>query len=138
MRAIFLTSPELIDLHWWSVASLIADGVEQVADEYTLEDLAQMVVNGDAFAGLFTDDDGRPLLAMVFRFTQYPRTQAVHIMALGGRDLAPVAITFWRQFTEWAKESGATRIEACAAPAMTRVLRALGFEHRYNFLRFEV
>ena len=138
MRAIFLTTPELIDLHWWSVASLIADGVEQVADEYTLEDLAQMVVEGRATAGLCLDDEGKPVLAMVFCFKQYPRTQVVHIMALGGRDLAPVAITFWRQFVEWAKESGATRIEACAAPAMTRVLRALGFEHRYNFLRFEV
>ncbi len=62
----------------------------------------------------------------------------IHIMALGGRNLADAAMTFWRQFTEWAKESGATRIEACALPAMTRVLRALGFQHRYNFLRVEV
>lgn len=137
MQAVFLNSQELIDRHWWSVASLIADGLEQVADEYTLEDLARMVERGDAFAGLAMEE-GVPVLAMVFCFTTYPRTQAVHVMALGGSDLAQAAITFWRQFCAWAKESGATRIEACAAPAMTRVLRGLGFEHRYNFLRIEV
>lgn len=138
MQAIFLTTPELIDLHWWSVASLLDDAVRQVSDEYTIEDLAQMAVAGDVVAGLFLDDDGAPMLAMVFRFVHYPRTTTVHVMALGGRNLAGAAMTFWRQFTEWAKESGATRIEACALPAMTRVLRALGFQHRYNHLRVEV
>ena len=138
MRAVFLSTQELFDLHWWSVASLIAEGVEQVADEYTVEDLAKMVDRGDALACLLLEDDGSPVLALVCRFVVYPRTQALHVMALGGSNFTQVAITFWRQFCAWAKESGATRIEACAAPAMTRVLRNLGFEHRYNFLRIEV
>ena len=137
MQAVFLNSQDLIDRHWWSVAALLSDGLEQVADEYTIEHLAQMVTSGAAFAGLALDGD-TPVLAMVFRFVQYPRSQSVHVMALGGRDLAPVAISFWQQFVGWAKESGVHRIEACAAPGMTRVLRGLGFEHRYNHLRFEV
>jgi hypothetical protein len=138
MQVLFLTTPGLIDTHWWSVAYLLDEAVEQVSDEYTLADLAAMVCDGAAVAALVLDDDGSPMLALVFRFVHYPRSTAVHIMALGGRNLADAAMTFWRQFTEWAKESGATRIEACALPAMTRVLRALGFQHRYNFLRVEV
>lgn len=137
MRALFLTSQDLIARYWQDVASLIAEGVEQVADEFTVEDLEKKVASGDAFAGLVFDDD-KPVLAMVFRFKQYPRTQAVHVMALGGRSLASAAISFWPQFVAWARESGATRIEACAGPAMTRVLRGLGFAHRHNFLRVEV
>ncbi|MCZ4315173.1 hypothetical protein O4H66_17335 [Comamonadaceae bacterium G21597-S1] len=138
MRAVFLNSRELIDQHWWSVAHLLDGRIDQVSDEYTLQDLAAMVEAGTAFAGLALDDEGAPVLAMVFRFVHYPRAQTVHIMAMGGSHLAEVAVTFWRQFTQWAKESGATRIEACALPAMTRVLRSLGFEHRYNHLRIEV
>ena len=137
MQAVFLTTKDLIDRHWWSVASLLHDAVGQVSDEYTLEDLAAMVESGDVIAGLALDGD-TPVMAMVFRFVRYPRTQSIHIMALGGRNLAVVAVTFWQQFVEWAQESGVTRIDACTQPAMTRVLRGMGFKHRYDFLRMEV
>lgn len=138
MRAIFLTTPDLIGLHWWSVATLLDPAVRELSrGEWTTTDLAAMVDSGRAFSVLALEGD-EPVLAMVFEFRHYPARMTVNVMALAGRNLAEAAMTFWPQFVAWTKESGASGIEACAGAAMTRVLRALGFEHQYNLLRIEV
>lgn len=135
MHAVFLTSPELISLHWWSVMRLIDPVVHQAArGEFTLQDLTAMVESGRAFAAIALDDE-KPVLAMVFEFRHYPSKMTLNVMALGGRDLAGVAVSFWPQFLEWAKESGASEIEACTSPAMTRALTGLGFQHTYDIVR---
>jgi hypothetical protein len=135
MQAVFLNTPELIDLHWPAVGDLVAPVVSQAArGEFEVEDLAAMVRSGHAVAALFSDDDC-PVLGMVFEFRHYPRKQVLNIIAVGGSYLAETAMTFWPQFIAWAKESGATEIEACTAPAMTRVLRNLGFSHTYDLVR---
>jgi hypothetical protein len=137
-NVVFLTTPELISLHWWTVAKLIDPGVQQLArGEWTTADLAELVESGRAVAALMFED-GTPRLAMVFEFRHYPRRTTLNVMALAGADLGGAAVSFWPGFVAWAKESGATHIEACAGAAMTRVLRGLGFEHEYNLLRIEV
>ena len=93
-----------------------------------------MVESGRAFAAIALDDE-KPVLAMVFEFRHYPSKMTLNVMALGGRDLAGVAVSFWPQFLEWAKESGASEIEACTSPAMTRALKGLGFQHTYDIVR---
>jgi len=135
MQAVFLTSPELIAQHWWSVAHLLEPVVSQAArGEFTIEDLARMVEGGLAFAAMACDGDA-PVLALVFEFRHYPARMVINIMALGGRDLARSAVIFWPQFLAWARESGVTEIEACTSPAMTRALKGLGFAHTYDVVR---
>lgn len=135
MRAIFLTTPELISLHWWSVMRLVDPVVHQAArGEFTLSDLTAMVESGRAHAAIALDGD-KPVLAMVFEFHHYPARMLINIVALGGKDLAEVAVSFWPQFVAWAKESGASGIEACTAPAMSRAIKALGFKHTYDLVR---
>lgn len=136
MKVLFLTSRELVGLHWWSVASLVDPVAHQAArGEFTTEDLAAMVDAGTAVAGLAMED-GRPVLGVVFEFRHYPRAMTINVMALGGRDLDRVAGTFWPQFVAWAKESGVAHIEACTSPVMTRMLRRIGFQHAYDLVRF--
>jgi N-acyl-L-homoserine lactone synthetase len=133
---LFLTTPALIEQHWPDVAQLVAPVVDQAArGEFTLADLQELVVGGHAFAGLMFEAN-EPRLAMVFEFRHYPRRTTLNVMALGGSELASAAVSFWPQFVAWAKESGADAIEALTAPAMTRVLRNLGFQHTYDLVRF--
>lgn len=135
MRAIFLTTPDLIGQHWWSVMRLIDPVVHQAArGEFTLSDLTAMVESGRAIAAIVLEVD-TPVLAMVFEFRHYPSRMLINIVALGGRDLADAAVSFWPQFVAWAKESGASGIEACTSPAMTRAIKALGFRHTYDLVR---
>lgn len=132
---LFLNTPELIERHWPTARALLEPVVHQAArGEFTTDDLQAMVRDGHAFAALAMSD-GQPHLAMVFEFRTYPRKTVLNVVALGGQDLAGVAVSFWPQFVAWAKESGADAIEACTAPAMTRVLRNLGFSHTYDLVR---
>jgi hypothetical protein len=136
--AVFLTSPDLLEQHWEAVAHLIDPAVQRLArGEWTTADLADLVHSGRAIAVLVLED-AVPFLAMVFEFRHYPRRTSLNVMALAGSDLAGAAVSFWPGFVAWAKESGATQIEACAGVAMTRVLQGLGFGHEYNLLRIEV
>lgn len=136
MDILFLNTRELVDLYWWTVAALVDPVAHQAArGEFTTEDLAAMVERGDATAGLVTEGE-TPVLGIVFEFRHYPRTMTINIMALGGRDLAGAAGTFWPRFAQWAKESGVSHIEACTSPVMTRLLRGLGFRHEYDLVRF--
>lgn len=138
MRAIFLTTPELRTQYWPTVAELVAPAVHEAArGEFTLDDLAVMVENGTAVAGLALEGD-LPAMGMVFEFRQYPRRTVINVMALGGVDLRRVAGIFWSQFVGWAQQFGVAEIEALCSPGMTRLLAEIGFAHTYNLVRFKV
>lgn len=137
MRVVFLTTKDLIDLHWWSVAALVDPVAHQAArGEFETEDLAIMVEEGRAIAALVLEGD-KPVLGMVFEFRHYPRKTVINVMALGGSHLADSAVSFWPRFVAWAQESGVSEIEACTSPAMTRVLTGLGFRHTYDIVRYK-
>lgn len=135
MNALMLSTPALIEQHWPAAAQLLEPVVRDAArGEFDIEDLRRMVAGGQAFAGLVFKGQ-QATLAIVFEFRHYPRRMVVNVIALGGHDLVGAAMTFWPSFRAWAKESGAAEIEACTAPAMTRVLRNLGFVHCYDLVR---
>ena len=138
MRAIFLTTSDLMDLHWWAVVNLIDPVVNQAArGEFTLEDITRLVQDRHAIAGLAMDGN-TPVMGMVFEFKTYPSKTVINIIALGGHNLQEVATSFWPDFVSWAGESGATEIEACTSPAMTRMLKKMGFVHTYDVVRFPI
>lgn len=134
MQPLFLTSQRLITQHWPAVVDLLQPVLGAVRGEWTLDDLLELCREGRAIAGLGFEG-GKPVLAWVFEFRFYPRKTTVNLMALAGCGVADAASTFWPHWVGWCAESGAAEIEACAAPAMTRMLRPLGFEHTYNFVR---
>ena len=131
----FLNTPVLMDQHWPAARELLEPVVSQAArGEFTTEDLHGLLVERRAHA-VVVFSDGLAHLAMVFEFRLYPRKQVINVMAVGGHDLTGAAVSFWPEFVAWAKESGTDEIEACTAPAMTRVLRHLGFTHTYDIVR---
>ena len=134
MQPLFLTSQRLITQHWPTAARLLEPVLGAVRGEWNVDDLEELCREGRAVAGIGFDGD-EPVLAWVFEFRYYPRKTVVNLMALAGRGVEDAASTFWPTFVEWAGESGAAEIQACALPAMTRMLRPLGFEHTYNFVR---
>jgi hypothetical protein len=134
MQPLFLTSQRLLTEHWPTAAKLLEPVLGAVRGEWTVDDLEELCRDGRAVAGIGFHD-GKPVLAWVFEFRFYPRRTVVNLMALAGRGVQDAASTFWPHWVQWCRESGAAEIEACAAPAMTRMLRPLGFEHVYNFVR---
>jgi len=138
MKVTFLDSPELIDRHWPAVENLIGPSVEELAKgEFNVDDLLTMVRYNSAHAGL-VESDSVPVLAVVFEFRYYPRCVALHVLALAGKNLSEAAMTFWPVLQCFAKEFGATRVEAHAGRAMSRILCGAGFQHQYDFLKVEI
>lgn len=135
MQVLFLTSQRLITQHWPAVGQMLQPVLAAARGEFTVDDLLDLCRDGRAVAGIAFDEDSAPFMAMVFEFKFYPRRTVVNVIALAGRDLAALASTFWPSFTAWAKESGASEIEASVAPAMGRMLRPLGFTHTYDTVR---
>jgi hypothetical protein len=134
VQALFLTSQRLISQHWAVAAKLLQPVLQAVRGEWNVQDLEELCREGRAVAGIGFDGD-EPVLAWVFEFRFYPRRTTVNLMALAGRGVDDAASTFWPSFVQWCGESGASEIEACALPAMTRMLRPLGFQHTYNLVR---
>jgi len=134
MQPLFLTSQRLITEHWPTVARVIAPVMGAVRGDFTVDDLLQLCRDGRAVAGLGFQD-GEPVLAFVWELRLYPRKTTANIIALAGRGVADAASTFWPSFVQWCQECGIAEIEACAQPAMTRMLSPLGFEHTYNLVR---
>jgi hypothetical protein len=134
MTPLFLTSQRLLSQHWPAAARLLEPVLGAARGEFTLEDLEELCRDGRAVAGVLYEGE-RPVMAMVFEFRYYPRRTVLNVIALAGSNLAQVAGTFWPTFRQWAKESGATEIEACTSAAMARHLRPLGFERTYELVR---
>jgi len=137
MQPLFLTSQRLITEHWPTAAALLQPVLGVTRGEWEIDDLEELCRDGRAIAGIGFQD-GEPVMAWVFEFRFYPRKTTVNLLALAGRGLQDVAATFWPQWLAWCQESGATEVEACALPAMTRMLGRLGFQHTYNFVRLQL
>lgn len=134
MQPLFLTSQRLISEHWQTAARLLEPILPLVRGEWSLDDLEDLCRDGRAVAGIGFQA-GEPVLAFVWELRLYPRKTTANIIALGGRGVDDAVATFWSRWVQWCRECGITEIEACAAPAMTRMLRPLGFEHTYNVIR---
>jgi hypothetical protein len=134
MKPLFLTTPELLEAHWESCKPLLQPVVDKAAKgEFTMQDLHDMVTSKEAF--VFTIMAEKPVLAMVFEFRRYPQKENINIVAIGGANLGDVARDFLPKFQAWAKEFGVSEIEASTSPAMTRILKKIGFRHTYDFVR---
>ncbi len=135
MRILFLTSQSLITQHWPAVGELLQPVLRAAKGEFDIEDLEELCRDGRAVAGAVFDEGGRMVLALVFEFLLFPQISTVNVIALAGHDMDEAAATFWPTFREWAKESGASHIQASTSPAMSRLLRPLGFRHTYDLVR---
>lgn len=135
MQVTFLTSPELLDRKWEDAAQLLAPVVHEAArGEFTLADLRAMTQVQRVNTAL-VECDGEPRLAMVFEFVHYPQTLAVNVMAVGGRGLDESIGAFWPTFCDWARQAGASVIEASCSDAMARLLGRYGFSTTYRVVR---
>lgn len=131
----FITTPDLVARKFDKAAPLLLPVIKEAArGEFDLEDVRRMVCDGKAIVAL-VEDKGEPMLALAFHFTHYPQNLAINVMALGGRDTEVAAAEYWPRFKAWAREAGATMIEASCSEAMARMLRRFEFEPTYRVVR---
>lgn len=138
LRALFLTTPELL-AHWWPHCEKHFDRVvnEAARGEFETEDIFRLTAEGRMCIALVIEDN-QVILAMAFEFIFYPRKTACNIVALGGSRLRECEHQFFVTFKEWCKTLGVTVLEASCSSSMSAILSRYGFEKTYEVVRHEL
>lgn len=139
MTPCFLTTPELRAMHMHQALELLAPVVHEAArGEFDLADIERMAHAERIVVGVGLQDDGTATIAMAFEFVSYPSTNAINVLAIGGRDMLDFIEPWWEHFKQWAREAEVFTIEASCSAAMARMLKPLGFEPTYHVVRTNI
>lgn len=110
----------LIHHVWDKVAGFLSAALEQSgADEYNVDQLKVMVVDGSQELYVAVGENGELQGAATVKFTNHPNMRLAFITALGGKFiLNPES---WKQFSALLQAHGATRIRAAARESVARL-----------------
>ncbi|WP_050466363.1 hypothetical protein [Herbaspirillum chlorophenolicum] len=135
MESIFLRGPSETAAEFPRVRHLFERVTNEAAKgEFTVQDLERLAGEGRIIVGVALLAN-TPVLAVALEFIHYPQYTVMNVVALAGEQLPAVMQAFWPALREYAREAGATHIQASCSPAMARLLAKYGFEETYRTIR---
>ena len=138
---LFLYTVELLDAYWPQTAAVLERCVDTMYGEMTMQDVYDGIKAGQLYALIAKNDEGElpdVALALILEIQAYPQFTALHITALGGRELDLLASKFWKHVCSWAFMNGVRTIQASVSPAMARILKRYGFNKVYETVRLDL
>lgn len=131
MRYINIVAPDFVCQHWDKIKHFFESSFKFSTDDYTVEQIKFLLVNGQQICLVAVEEDGTVIGASAVSISNYPNHRVLHITSMGGRAL--VEDDLIQQFEAWAKSQGVTKIRAFAQDAQTRLYRMkMGFESVAN------
>ena len=97
-----------------------------VHGEYTVDDVRKMLLKGRAFCAYNKDESGNVEIACVWEMIYYPRTTAVNVLALGGKNTKENWAKYGSILMDLWKKQGADCIECSTTKAVARLLMSAG------------
>lgn len=120
--------PSFIQQIWPKVETMIDRALKTGALEYTADQLKVMLVNGQQIL-LVVESEGTVKGAFTVAFENYPNDRIAFVTSIGGRVSDQEA---WKQFEEWARAQGCTKVRGAAFESVARLWRQkFGVESRY-------
>jgi hypothetical protein len=113
---------------WPQVEEFIARSEKHSGGDYSMDQI-RMYVNLGLWWLVVAVEDQQIKGAMTGSFINYPNDRVAFITATGGEGICTEDTL--NQLREILKAQGATKIQAGGREAMVRMLRMLGFTHRY-------
>jgi hypothetical protein len=110
---------------WPRVESFLAKSMSFGRDEYTLDQLKVLILNGSENLLVAVDEDGNIHGAATVAFINHPNHRVAFITAIGGR-LITNEDTF-AQLRIYFITQGATKIQANVRPVMAKFSKRYGF-----------
>lgn len=105
--------------------------------EYLVDDIANMILKGDAIGVLWLVD-GEPSLALAIEWVIYPQMRTANVMALGGKRLHFHAKRFWPMLLDALRQVGISYVECCCSKGMQKMLEKISFKETYRVLRLKL
>jgi len=136
---LFLSTIELLDRYWPQTAEVLQPCIDDAMHgEMTIDDIYAFIRAGKMYCLAWKNDAGElPSVAMaiILQLEAYPQYTVMNVTALGGRGLDYFGEKYWKHVCSWAYMSGVRQMQSSASPAMTRMLKKLGFKPVYTTLR---
>jgi len=136
MDVVFMNSKDTMQ-RWGRASQLLMPAIKLARGDYSINDLQSMTECGKVITALVVENE-KPITAIAFEFAHYPQTLTVNIIAIGGRSLKKVWYAFSKQFQEWCRMAGASKIEVTCGSAMARMLSGIGFAKAYEVVEFDL
>ncbi|CAM5200371.1 hypothetical protein CDEF62S_03353 [Castellaniella defragrans] len=137
-RIEFLASKESIAAKFQDVRAFF-EGMTRTAmqGEFNVDNLRKMALDGHILIGIIREDDA-PVMGLALEFLTFPNYRVMNIIALAGTGLAAAMRDVWPLLTEFARQSGASRIQVSCHPGMARLLSRYGFKETYRVVRADL
>jgi hypothetical protein len=127
MRQINIVAPDFVCQHWSKIEPFFESSFKFSTDDYTVEQIKFLLVNGQQICLVAVEDDGTIIGASAVSINNYPNHRVLHITSMGGRALVEPDLI--EQFENWARSQGVTKIRAFAQDAQARLYKMkMGFE----------
>ena len=120
MKQIQLVSPDFVCTVWDKIKPFFDASFKYSNDDYNVDQTKMLLVNGVQKL-LIAVDDEKIIGASAVEFINYPNQRVLHIVSMGGRAL--IEPDMIKQFEDWAKSQGATKIRAFAQDAQARLYK---------------
>ena len=120
MKQIQLVSPDFVCTVWDKIKPFFDASFKFSNDDYNVDQTKMLLVNGVQKL-LIAVDDEKIIGASAVEFINYPNQRVLHIVSMGGRAL--IEPDMIKQFEDWAKSQGATKIRAFAQDAQARLYK---------------
>lgn len=138
---LIIATKDILDTYWSQTAEILQPCIDTMYGEMTMQDVYEGILAGRMYCIIAKNDTGEipdVALAMIMETATYPRFTALHITAIGGRQLDLFQSKFWNHVCSWAFMSGVRKMQASVSPAMARIVSRYGFEKVYEMVRMDL
>ena len=120
---------------WPQVKGFFDSAVEFSAGEYTTDQIRAFVSQG-VWLLFVAIRDNAIVGAGSVEMINMPNSRVAFITALGGRNM--VSRTTFKQFCNWVKQFGATKVRAATRDELLRLYSISGMKKKYNVVEIDI
>jgi hypothetical protein len=125
MKQMQIVSPNYIHQIWDQIETFFDRAMLAGTDDYNVDQLKMLLTEGRQTLFVFVEDE-KIIGALSAEVISYPNNRVVHTSAVGGKGIFDENTI--KQYEDWARSQGATKIRAFAKDAQARLYKIkMGF-----------
>ena len=126
MKQLQIVSPNYIHQIWNQIETFFDRAMLAGTDDYNVDQLKMLLTEGRQTLFVFVEDE-KIIGALAVEMINYPNSRVAYTSAIGGKALFDENTI--KQYEDWARSQGATKIRAWAKDAQARLYKMkMGFD----------
>jgi len=126
MKQLQIVSPNYIHQIWDQIETFFDRAMLAGTDDYNVDQLKMLLTEGRQTLFVIVEDE-KIIGALAVEMINYPNSRVAYTSAIGGKALFDENTI--KQYEDWAKSQGATKIRAWAKDAQARLYKMkMGFD----------